>query len=114
MANPSAFKAVMLASGRMSPRNLPPVTTGESVKIDLKLKPALSGATISSATWASNPVGLTFASTTTTGDTNTTASATVSGFQPGEDYIVTATATLSDSLTRIASVRIRSVDAGGV
>lgn len=96
------------------PNDLPDIIEGETVRIEWKLKPALNGATIASATWASSPTGLTFTNATTTGDTNTTLAVTVAGFRTGNTYTITATATLSDGLVRKPWARIRCKEAGEV
>lgn len=96
------------------PNDLEDVYEGQTIRPQWKWKPRLGSATIASVAYTSDPTGLTFASSSTTGDSNTTAAVTISGFKEGNTYVVKSTMTDSAGLVHIEPVRIRCKKAGEV
>ena len=96
---------------QMVPVDLSPKTPNETAHVKFKLAPALATDTIASATWSSNPGGLTFTNPAIN-DFGKTVEADVGGGSASQIYTVTATVVLASGNTREPWVRLPVQPAG--
>jgi hypothetical protein len=96
------------------PKQFPDKTVGESKVYALDFRAALAGDTISTATWASTPTGLTFAGDTLS-DSSRKANVTISGGTAGTEYTVSCvvvTVSSGETYEARAELYVRRDDEG--